>query len=60
VVEQLARDGMTLIMVTHEMRFARRVSDIVVFMHEGRVWESGPPEQIFGSPQSIELRKFVQ
>ena len=60
VVEQLASEGMTLIMVTHEMRFARRVSDIVVFMHEGRVWESGPPEQIFGSPQSIELRKFVQ
>ncbi|GLU30461.1 amino acid ABC transporter ATP-binding protein [Trinickia caryophylli] len=60
VVEQLAREGMTLIMVTHEMRFARRVSDIVVFMHQGRVWESGPPEQIFGHPQSIELQKFVQ
>jgi polar amino acid transport system ATP-binding protein len=60
VVEQLASEGMTLIMVTHEMRFARRVSDTVVFMHHGRVWESGPPEQIFGSPQSIELQKFVQ
>ncbi|PTB20681.1 amino acid ABC transporter ATP-binding protein [Trinickia symbiotica] len=60
VVEQLASEGMTLIMVTHEMRFARRVSDTVVFMHQGRVWESGPPEQIFGSPQSIELQKFVQ
>ncbi|MEX3954915.1 amino acid ABC transporter ATP-binding protein [Trinickia sp. EG282A] len=60
VVEQLASEGMTLIMVTHEMRFARRVSDTVVFMHQGRVWESGPPEQMFGSPQSIELQKFVQ
>ena len=60
VVEQLASEGMTLIMVTHEMRFARRVSDTVVFMHQGRVWESGPPEQVFGSPESIELRKFVQ
>ncbi len=60
VVEQLASEGMTLIMVTHEMRFARRVSDTVVFMHQGRVWESGPPEQIFGAPQSIELQKFVQ
>jgi polar amino acid transport system ATP-binding protein len=60
VVEQLASEGMTLIMVTHEMRFARRVSDTVVFMHEGRVWESGPPGQIFGAPQSIELQKFVQ
>jgi polar amino acid transport system ATP-binding protein len=60
VVEQLARDGMTLIMVTHEMRFARRVSDTVVFMHQGRVWESGPPQQMFDAPQSIELQKFVQ
>ncbi|CAN7251541.1 amino acid ABC transporter ATP-binding protein [Trinickia sp. LjRoot230] len=59
VVEQLASEGMTLVMVTHEMRFARRVSDTVVFMHEGRVWESGPPELIFDSPQSIELQKFV-
>jgi polar amino acid transport system ATP-binding protein len=55
----LASEGMTLIMVTHEMRFARRVSDIVVFMHQGRVWESGPPEQIFGNPKSIELQKFI-
>jgi polar amino acid transport system ATP-binding protein len=60
VVEQLASEGMTLVMVTHEMRFARRVSDTVVFMHEGRVWESGPPQRIFDSPQSIELQKFVQ
>ena len=60
VVEDLARDGMTLIMVTHEMRFARRVSDKVVFMHQGRVWESGTPEEIFERPNTIELRKFIQ
>lgn len=60
VVESLAREDMTLIMVTHEMRFARAVSDTVVFMHEGRVWESGPPEAIFGSPSTVELRRFIQ
>ena len=60
VVEQLASEGMTLVMVTHEMRFAKRVSDTVVFMHQGRVWESGPPEQIFDEPKTIELRKFMQ
>ncbi|CAG9268479.1 amino acid ABC transporter ATP-binding protein [Paraburkholderia unamae] len=60
VVENLAREDMTLIMVTHEMRFARAVSDTVVFMHEGRVWESGPPEEIFGSPSTVELRRFIQ
>src|SRR6478735_5423266 len=60
VVESLARDGMTLIMVTHEMRFARRVSNKVVFMHQGRVWESGTPEDIFERPTSVELRKFIQ
>ncbi|MGN3962498.1 amino acid ABC transporter ATP-binding protein [Burkholderia gladioli] len=60
VVENLAKEDMTLIMVTHEMRFARAVSDQVVFMHQGRVWESGPPEQIFGAPKTIELQRFVQ
>lgn len=60
VVESLAREHMTLIMVTHEMRFARAVSDLVVFMHEGRVWESGPPDAIFERPSTVELRRFVQ
>ncbi|HEY1608377.1 MAG TPA: amino acid ABC transporter ATP-binding protein [Paraburkholderia sp.] len=60
VVESLAREHMTLIMVTHEMRFARAVSDTVVFMHEGRVWESGPPEAIFDRPSTTELRRFIQ
>ncbi|WP_116137204.1 amino acid ABC transporter ATP-binding protein [Trinickia diaoshuihuensis] len=60
VIESLAREHMTLIMVTHEMRFARKVSDQVVFMHEGRVWESGPPEEIFDRPSTVELRRFIQ
>ncbi|WP_321800248.1 amino acid ABC transporter ATP-binding protein [Caballeronia sp. J97] len=60
VVEDLARDGMTLIMVTHEMRFARKVSDKVVFMHQGRVWESGTPEAIFERPSTVELQRFIQ
>ena len=59
VVESLADDGMTLLMVTHEMSFARKVSDRVVFMHAGRIHEIGPPQQIFGAPQSAELRQFL-
>jgi polar amino acid transport system ATP-binding protein len=59
VVESLAEEGMTLLMVTHEMNFARKVSDRVVFMHAGRIHEIGPPEQIFGAPQTPELRQFL-
>lgn len=60
VIKQLAADGMTLIMVTHEMRFARQVSSRVVFMHEGCVHEQGPPESLFCNPQSNELRQFLR
>jgi polar amino acid transport system ATP-binding protein len=59
VVESLAQEGMTLLMVTHEMNFARKVSDRVIFMHQGRVHESGPPAQIFGQPQTPELQQFL-
>ncbi|MGN6526206.1 MAG: amino acid ABC transporter ATP-binding protein [Burkholderiaceae bacterium] len=59
VVEELADEGMTLLMVTHEMSFARKVSDRVVFMHAGRIHEIGPPEQIFGSPRTPELQQFL-
>ncbi len=59
VVETLAEEGMTLLMVTHEMNFARKVSDRVIFMHQGRVHEMGPPEDLFGSPQTPELRQFL-
>ena len=59
VVESLAEEGMTLLMVTHEMNFARKVADRVIFMHQGRVHEMGPPEQLFGHPQTPELKQFL-
>jgi len=59
VVRGLAADGMTLLMVTHEMRFAREVCDRVVFMHQGKVHESGPPDEVFGNPRTAELQQFL-
>ena len=59
VVETLADEGMTLLMVTHEMNFARKVADRIVFMHAGRIHEMGPPAAIFGSPQTAELKQFL-
>jgi polar amino acid transport system ATP-binding protein len=59
VVRALADDGMTLLMVTHEMRFAREVCDRVVFMHEGRVHEIGSPDEVFDAPRTPELRHFL-
>jgi polar amino acid transport system ATP-binding protein len=59
VVESLAEEGMTLLMVTHEMSFARKVSDRLVFMHAGRIHEMGPPAQLFGNPQTAELKQFL-
>ena len=59
VVESLAHEGMTLLMVTHEMSFARKVSNRVIFMHQGRVHEMGPPAELFGNPQTPELKQFL-
>jgi len=59
VVEMLANEGMTLILVTHEMAFARKVSDRVVFMHLGLIHEAGTPDDIFNRPQTAELRQFL-
>ncbi|MCD7059916.1 amino acid ABC transporter ATP-binding protein [Pelagibacterium xiamenense] len=59
VVKELASEGMTLLMVTHEMRFARDVCDRVVFMHEGRVHEIGAPDTVFSNPQTPELKQFL-
>ena len=57
---QLNRErGMTMVMVTHEMAFARKVSDRVIFMHQGRVHEMGPPDKLFGSPETPELQQFL-
>ena len=55
----LAEEGMTMICVTHEMGFARDVSDRVAFFHQGIMEEIGPPSQIFGQPQSEHTRKFL-
>jgi ABC-type polar amino acid transport system, ATPase component len=59
VIEDLARQGMTMIMVTHEMNFARRVADTVIFMHNGTIWEKGPAS-ILNDPQTPELKEFLQ
>jgi len=59
VVRQLASEGMTLIMVTHEMRFAREVSDKLVFMHEGKIHESGDPQAMFAKPETPEFASFI-
>jgi polar amino acid transport system ATP-binding protein len=59
VVERLAEEGMTLLMVTHEMNFARKVADRVVFMHAGRIHEMGPPAELFSAPKTPELQQFL-
>lgn len=59
VMEDLKRQGMTMVLVTHEMAFARRVADIVVFMHKGQVWEMGPPEELFTRPRTAEFAQFI-
>jgi polar amino acid transport system ATP-binding protein len=59
VVESLATEGMTLLMVTHEMNFARKVADRVVYMHQGLVHEIGTPEVLFVNPQTQELKQFL-
>ncbi|MGH8856454.1 MAG: amino acid ABC transporter ATP-binding protein [Polaromonas sp.] len=58
VMERLAADGMTMILVTHEMAFARKVASEVIFMHAGKVWEHGP-SHILDQPTTPELRDFV-
>jgi ABC-type polar amino acid transport system ATPase subunit len=60
VMEGLARDGMTMICVTHEMGFARRVADRVVFMDQGRVVEEAPPAVFFSAPRSERCRSFLE
>jgi polar amino acid transport system ATP-binding protein len=59
VMRSLAKEGMTLMMVTHEMRFAREVCNRLVFMHQGKVHEIGPPEELFSNPKTPELQQFI-
>ncbi len=59
VIGDLAREKRTMLLVTHEMKFAREVSNHVVFLHNGMIEEQGPPEQVFGAPKSERLKKFI-
>ena len=59
VMQALAREGMTMLVVTHEMAFARDVSSQVVFMHQGVICEQGSPADVFGNPQQQETRDFL-
>ena len=59
VMKQLARDGMTMVVVTHEMGFAREVGDRVLFMADGKIAESGTPKDIFEHPQCARLQDFL-
>ncbi len=60
VIKALAEEGRTMLIVTHDMRMARDVSDTVVFLHQGLVEEQGPPERLFGAPKSERLQGFLK
>ncbi|MBD8586977.1 amino acid ABC transporter ATP-binding protein [Peribacillus simplex] len=59
-MKELALEGMTMVVVTHEMSFAREVGDWIVFMHNGRVVESGPPKEFFTHPKEERTKEFLQ
>ncbi|MDE2383710.1 MAG: ABC transporter ATP-binding protein [Alphaproteobacteria bacterium] len=59
VIRDLAQEGRTMILVTHEMKFARDVSSHVIFLHQGRIEEEGTPAQVFASPKSLRCKQFV-
>jgi polar amino acid transport system ATP-binding protein len=59
VMKELAEEGRTMLIVTHEMRFARDVSSQVVFLHEGQIEEIGPPDQVFNNPKSTRVQEFM-
>ncbi|MDR6236529.1 amino acid ABC transporter ATP-binding protein [Pseudomonas oryzihabitans] len=59
VMKELAEDGMTMVVVTHEMGFAREVADRVVVLHQGELIEEGPPAQVFGNPSHPRTREFL-
>ena len=60
VMKNLAREGMTMLVVTHEMRFAREVGDYILFMDDGQIVEAGTPEQVFDHPQQKRTQDFLQ
>ena len=60
VIRALAAEGRTMILVTHEMKFAREVASHVIFLADGRIEEEGPPDQLFGAPRSARLQQFLR
>jgi len=60
VIRDLAAEGRTMILVTHEMKFAREVASHVIYLHNGMIEEEGPPDHVFGAPQSERLRQFLK
>ncbi|MFX0545078.1 ABC transporter ATP-binding protein [Roseovarius sp. S1116L3] len=60
VIRDLAAEGRTMILVTHEMKFAREVASHVIYLSEGRIEEEGPPEEVFGNPKSERLQQFLR
>lgn len=60
VIRDLARNHTTMLIVTHEMRFAKEIADKVIFMSDGSIVEQGPPEQIFGNPQQEKTKEFLR
>jgi octopine/nopaline transport system ATP-binding protein len=60
VIRDLAAEGRTMILVTHEMKFAREVASKVVYLYEGQIEEEGPPAEVFGNPKSERLKQFLQ
>ena len=59
IMQQLAEEGKTMVVVTHEMEFARHVSSHVIFLHQGVIEEEGPPDRVFGNPTSPRLQQFL-
>ena len=60
VIRELAEGGMTMVIATHEMGFARDIANRVCFLHEGRILEEGPPRQIFTGPREERTRRFLE
>jgi polar amino acid transport system ATP-binding protein len=59
VLEKVAGEGMTMMLVTHEMGFARRVATRLIFMHQGRIWEEGRASDVLAKPRTPELETFL-
>jgi polar amino acid transport system ATP-binding protein len=59
-IRALKREGVTMVIATHEMSFAREVADMVAFLHDGRILELGPPDQVLVNPERPETKRFLR